>query len=108
MLQEPPKRRADLGLPADRHCYVCAQTLFKFHPEFDAQLGDILRGDPDGVLVLVEAPTKHTTNLLQRRLQTSLADVIDRVVWVPGMSRADFLNLLAVCDVALDTRTSTV
>ena len=102
-LRDPPKRRVDFGLREDQHCYVCAQTLFKFHPDFDTTLRNILCADPDGVLVLVEASTAHLTALLQRRFETSLADVINRVVWVPGLSRADFLNLLAVCDVALDT-----
>ena len=46
--------RRDFGLPADKHLYCCPQTLFKFNPEFDLVLGEILRLDPLAELVLLE------------------------------------------------------
>ena len=49
-----PKRRADFGLGADRHLYICPQSLFKLHPDFDAMLAEILRRDPAGELLFVQ------------------------------------------------------
>ena len=46
--------RDDYGLPDDVVLYVCPQTLFKFHPSFDGVLGDLLRRDPGGRLVLID------------------------------------------------------
>lgn len=46
--------RAGLGLPASGTLYGCPQSLFKFHPDFDALLADIARGDPTGHIVLIE------------------------------------------------------
>jgi predicted O-linked N-acetylglucosamine transferase (SPINDLY family) len=34
--------RAYFALPADGHLYLCPQSLFKFHPDFDVLLGAIL------------------------------------------------------------------
>ena len=51
-LPRPARSRADFGLAAEAHVYACPQSLFKLHPEFDAVLGGILRGDPRGTLLL--------------------------------------------------------
>ena len=40
--------RAALGIEAGVRLYVCAQSLFKLHPDYDAILGEILRRDPEG------------------------------------------------------------
>lgn len=99
----PRKPRVALGLPEDRTVYLCPQSLFKFHPDFDPMLGEILRGDPDGVLVLLEAQNSAWTELLKARFRTTLADVTDRVLFLPRVSGSDFLSLVAAADVMLDT-----
>lgn len=101
--QPDPKRdRASFGLPQNAHLYVCPQTLFKFHPEFDPLLAEILRRDPAGLLVLLEGRCRHWTEMLQARFQRSMPDVYDRVRFLPKLSRPDFLALLAAADVMLD------
>ncbi|MEJ0068027.1 MAG: hypothetical protein WDO24_04070 [Pseudomonadota bacterium] len=35
------KTRVELGLDEAAHLYICPQSLFKFHPDFDAVLVDI-------------------------------------------------------------------
>ncbi len=97
------KERAALGLPVDGPLYVCAQSLFKLHPEFDDILGAILRAVPHGVVALFEAPVADWTKLLLERLHRSIPDVVDRVLMLPRMPFADFLNVLARADVMLDT-----
>jgi predicted O-linked N-acetylglucosamine transferase (SPINDLY family) len=99
-LPEESPSREKLGLPEDYNLYVCPQTLFKFHPDFDNVLGDILRQDPRGLLVLPEGKHKHWTELLQDRFSRAFPDVIDRVRFLPRMH---YFSLLRTADVILDT-----
>jgi predicted O-linked N-acetylglucosamine transferase (SPINDLY family) len=98
----PGRDRASFGLPERAHLYLCPQTLFKFHPEFDALLGDILRRDPQGLLVLLEGKYPNWTDMLLRRFRRGIGDVCERVRFLGKLSRPDFLSLLAAADVMLD------
>jgi predicted O-linked N-acetylglucosamine transferase (SPINDLY family) len=102
-LPEPLKPREFFGIPKNRTIYICPQTLFKFHPDFDEILAGILRRDPDGVLVLIEGPHLEWTARLRRRFGESIPDVLSRIQFVPQQPGPDFTNLIAVCDVMLDT-----
>jgi predicted O-linked N-acetylglucosamine transferase (SPINDLY family) len=102
-LTTPARSRADFGLGEDAHLYVCTQTLFKFHPEFDAILGQILRGDPEGRVVLIEGQLGHWMQLLNDRFRRTIPDVAGRIVVLPRLSQEDFLHLQALADVLLDT-----
>ncbi len=97
-----PKTRGDLGLPIDRRVYLCPQTLFKFHPEFDEAILAIFEADPKSTLVLLEGRMSEWTHRLNRRWRRSLGDKVDRIVFIPAVSREDFLDLLAAADVVLD------
>jgi protein O-GlcNAc transferase len=97
------KEREEFGLPADANLYVCPQALFKFHPEFDAMLGGILRADPRGWLVLIRSKTSWWVELLVTRFRKAMPDVADRIVFLPPQDSPGFVNLLAVSDVMLDT-----
>lgn len=98
----PLKSREHFGLAAADHLYGCPQTLFKFHPEFDAILGGILRSDPKGRLVLIKPKHHHWEHLLRQRFAVTIPDVVERICWLPPQPRRDFLNLMAVCDCLLD------
>lgn len=102
-LEQPGKTRHDFGIPQDQHLYLCPQSLFKVHPDFDSILANILRGDALGEVILIEARTPVWGKLLRKRFQKTIPDVADRVRFLPGMSQEDFLALIAVCDVMLDT-----
>ena len=105
-IPENPLTRSDLGLPREGHLYVCPQTLFKFHPGFDATLGDLLRRDPDGYLILIDdARGGHWKRLLSDRFRFSLGDVIERIIFIPHMPGEKFLGLLTLADVVLDIPT---
>lgn len=97
-----PKVRSDFGLPVDRHLYLCPQTLFKFHPDFDAVLAEILRRDPNGQLILIEGRTANWTRLVKTRFERVMPDVAGRVQWLAPLANQDFLHLLALADVVLD------
>jgi hypothetical protein len=52
------RRHEVFGLPArslggEERWYVCTQSLFKFHPDFDEAVGRILAGDAQGRFVII-------------------------------------------------------
>jgi len=99
---EPTAKREDFAAPQDKHWYACPQTLYKLHPEFDELIARILRGDPQGVLVLVEGRHRHWGELLRQRWVSVMPDVADRIIFLKGMSQPEFVGLCAVSDVLLD------
>jgi predicted O-linked N-acetylglucosamine transferase (SPINDLY family) len=103
--QTPPQRkeRADFGFSGADHLYICPQSLFKFHPDFDAMLAAILRRDPQGQLILLEGNSRHWTNSLTDRFRTTMPDVVERIRFLPRQDHVGFFSLLAMCDVMLDT-----
>lgn len=102
-LPEEVPTREKFDLPDGPNLYLCPQSLFKFHPEFDNVLGDILRRDTRGLLVLIEGKHKNWSKLLRERFCRVVPDVIDRIRFLPSMPPDDFLSLLIVADVVLDT-----
>lgn len=94
--------RADWGISDREHVYLCPQSLFKLHPEFDTALAEILRTDPDGRIVLVAAKEPYWNELLNQRLQKSMPDVAQRIAVLPRLSQDEFVSALQWCDVMLD------
>lgn len=95
-------RRSDLGLSETSTLYMCPQTLFKFHPDFDKVIGGVLEGDPNGELVLLEGTCALHTTLIKERLHRTLSHVMDRVRIIPRLSHDGFLGLVRMADVMLD------
>lgn len=95
--------RQRFGLDRDAHLYICPQTMIKFHPDFDPFLAEILRRDEQGVLVLIEANHLYWHDAVEARFRRFMPDVADRVRWIPHQKWSDFLRLIAVADVMLDT-----
>jgi predicted O-linked N-acetylglucosamine transferase (SPINDLY family) len=82
---------------------VCPQTLFKFHPDFDDILARILHEDRRGLLVLIEGGHPNWAKLLLERFARAFPNDVDRVRFLPQMPTLDFLSLLTLADVLLDT-----
>jgi protein O-GlcNAc transferase len=101
-LTSPKRTRESFGLDSARHVYLCPQTLFKIHPEFDAYLAEILRRDPLGDVVLLEGRQPQWTQLLRERFNRTMPDVAGRVRFLPGLPHPEFLQLNATADVLLD------
>jgi protein O-GlcNAc transferase len=99
----PALSRAELGLPDDQRLYVCAQNLFKFHPDFDSMLSRIVRRDPGGRIVLIGSPEDTRTRRLLARLESVQPGISDRIIVTPRRPEAGFLALLRAADVVLDT-----
>jgi protein O-GlcNAc transferase len=99
----PLKLRAAFGLADDDHLYICPQNLFKFHPDMDALISGILRRDPRGRLVVIEGFIGHWSDLIRQRWAAAMPDVQDRIVFLPRQKSPDYVNLIALADVMLDT-----
>lgn len=97
------KTRADFGLPEDGTIYFLAQNLFKIHPDMDPALRRILDRDPAGRLVLLEGHYPEWGQRLRARFARSLAGVDDRVTFLPRQDHDDYMRLLALSDVCLDS-----
>ncbi len=94
--------RADFGLDDNAHLYLCPQSIYKFHPDFDAVLAGILRADPRAQIVLIRWIYSQSDDVLRARWQQTMSDVMQRVQFVRRVSRDDFFSLLDVCDIVLD------
>jgi predicted O-linked N-acetylglucosamine transferase (SPINDLY family) len=99
----PMKTRLDFGLKEENHLYLCPQAPFKIHPDYDAVLGEIVRKDPVGQVLFVRSHNPSWTRLLRRRLRRTLPDVVNRIRFFPHQRTQDYLKLINVCDVLLDT-----
>lgn len=94
--------RESLGVGKDSTLYMCPQTLFKFHPDFDKIIHGVLDGDPAGELVLLEGTCAHHSTLIKERLKRNLPDVMNRIRFIPRLSHEGFLGLIKMADVMLD------
>jgi predicted O-linked N-acetylglucosamine transferase (SPINDLY family) len=95
--------RGNFGFSADETLYLCPQTLFKLHPDFDELLHGILSRDPKGLIVLLEGSFDGWSDALKMRFRTAFPALAHRVRFVPRLAFSAFLELLAICDVVLDT-----
>jgi protein O-GlcNAc transferase len=103
LLTGAAKGRNAFGLDDSSHVYSCPQSLFKIHPEFDAAIGAILRNDPQGIVILFQGKSPRWAQLLTTRFQKTISDVTDRIILAPRVAYNDYLNLVSISDVMLDT-----
>jgi predicted O-linked N-acetylglucosamine transferase (SPINDLY family) len=99
---DPAECRRQLGIAADGTLYVCAQSLFKLHPDNDAVFGEILRRDPRGHLVLLHGQSTRWSQVLSARFGREFPEALGRVWFMPRLSFDKFLMLLRAADVVLD------
>lgn len=100
---DPLPPRVSLGLPETGTLYGCSQSLFKFHPDFDAVLAEIAAGDLSGHFILAEGADPNWSRLLRQRWQRTAPILQDRAHFLSYLSPGDFVALLAHIDVGLDT-----
>ncbi len=94
--------RSEMGLPMQGTLYGCPQSLFKFHPDFDAILADIVENDATGHIVLLEGKLPGWADLLKTRWAKTFPILLERVVFLPRMPMVRFMALMAHMDVLLD------
>jgi protein O-GlcNAc transferase len=98
----PPLTRKELGFPEDARLYLCPQSLFKLHPDFDVALATFLRRDSKSRLLLLSGVHKHWDRMLSGRIAKGFPDIADRVMFVPRIPQKHFFRLLMLADVVLD------
>jgi len=101
-LEGTRRDKAHFGLDPKRRVYLCPQTLFKFHPEFDEVLSGILEADPGGDLAIIRSSTPQWNEDLLHRWERVLPDARNRVKFLASQPRTEFLHLLSIADVILD------
>jgi protein O-GlcNAc transferase len=99
---EPLPDRAALGLPPGLTLYGCPQSLFKFHPDFDSILAQIIEGDPNGRLVLLQAQSTAWTEVLRERWRVNHPGLLENALFLPRLSQLGFMAHLSHIDVLLD------
>lgn len=95
--------RTELGLPEQKHLYLCAMTLFKIHPWMDAAFKQILESDPEAEICLIRFQETGQHLLLKERFERSLGSLAERIRFLPWAPKAAFFSLLAQADLALDS-----
>jgi protein O-GlcNAc transferase len=103
ILDHPTITRENLGLEAGQTLYACVQSLFKLHPDTDDVFGEILRRDPNGVILLLSHQSDECNSRLYGRFMKRYPEVADRLRFVNRLPWADFLSLMAISDVLLDS-----
>ena len=101
-LEGSRRDKSHFGLDPNRRVYLCPQTLFKFHPDFDEPLKKILEADAGGDLVVIRGSTPEWVEALMNRWRRVLPDADQRIKFLPSLPRRDFLHLLSIADVMLD------
>ncbi len=102
--EEPPKvpGREEWGFSEDDHLYVCPQTLFKIHPDFDLALAEILKRDPKGRIVFIAGRYPTWETKLRARFERTMPGMKERVHFLPQMPLPAFLNLNRIADALID------
>ncbi len=99
--------RAQLGLPEGVPLAVCAQSPFKWNPEFTRAVARNLSASPAARLVVFDGSAVGSGEVFDEYLAFHFSqvgvDAKQSVIRLPQRSRADFLAVLAACDVGLDT-----
>lgn len=101
-LHENTLKRSDLGLPKEGRLYFCAQTTFKINPAMDGVFKAILEKDKEALIVFSYGETIYSKQLLTR-LEKSLGEFSSRCYFINTLGRNEFLMLLDIVDVILDT-----
>lgn len=102
VLPAEPKGRAEMGLPEEGLLFLCPQTPFKFHPDFDPALVRILDGVEGSRLVLLAGWEAEAMELVKARITRGRPDLEERILILGQLARADFLTLFMLCDLVLD------
>jgi len=99
----PATSKSLFGFSNQDHLYVCPQSLFKIHPDFDPILNEILKKDKQGTIIFVDGMHRHWSKQLQKRFSQTISNHAKRVRFLPRMVQNDYLSLLSIADVILDT-----
>ena len=90
------------SIPPDRHWYTCMQKPFKFSPEMDELLCQIIMKDPRGQMILHAPTSDEAQNVFHSRLAKTGCDM-SRIHFLDALDHHRLLALYALSDVILDS-----
>ena len=103
----PSRSRQFFSLGDDEIVYGCVQSLFKYLPCFDHVWPQICRRVDGARLVFLANKSKAVTDQFRRRLEVAFEHAgmnhAEHTLILPKLKTEDFLALLGVCDVYLDS-----
>tara|TARA_B110000444_G_C18758661_1_gene556429 strand:+ start:195 stop:1163 length:969 start_codon:yes stop_codon:yes gene_type:complete len=102
-LTETKKIRFNFKLATSKNIYFCPQSLFKFHPDFDKIMAEILRKDKNGAIILISGQNPKWKDKLIKRFNTKIPDVTSRIHFLPRLSQEEYFAALSESDIILDT-----
>jgi len=99
--------RESFGLPSDMNLYLCPQTLYKLHPDFDRLVIAILRKDKKAAIVFPVAQKQEWTEQLMQRMMSNVGsldgeDLTKRILFVRRTDFDEFIALARLANVILD------
>lgn len=97
------KTRQEFGIAPEWTVYYCPQPPFKMHPDFDVIVKGILERDPNGRIILLRGVVPETETLLKNRLARIMPACLERVIFMDPLPFADYMAMLELADVVLDT-----
>jgi len=92
------KNRFEYGFTDEVIIYFCGQSLFKFNPVFDQYIIDILTANTNFILIILDSLNK--IDIINR---FNNKNITSRIHTYNGMSHFNFLNLIYISDIMLDT-----
>jgi protein O-GlcNAc transferase len=104
----PPLARKDFGLPEDAVLYCCAQSLFKYLPQFDFIFPRIAQQVPRARFVFFSAQrsaalTEMFVQRIARAFERAGLEASSHIVVMPRMDNGQFQAAARLCDVYLDS-----
>ncbi|MBY0403722.1 MAG: tetratricopeptide repeat protein [Cyanobacteria bacterium] len=98
-----PVSKEDIGFVSKGSHYLCPQSLYKIHPDFDPLMQGILQEDPTGTLYFYKGFHPSWEENLWKRWQKTLPfSYHSRIQFLPRTSAGQFYQALSLCDVMLD------
>jgi len=77
--------------------YFCAQSIFKFNKVYYDYIIQIINSNPNAILLMMK---NDQQSVFIKSLNSS---IVSRIHWMPPMAHKDYMNLIHISDIVLDT-----
>ena len=94
--------RKKFQLPSDQILIGIPQNLFKFHPDYDEILEQIISELPNAKFVLIKGQNNPQTERLKNRWASNAPKTLKNAIFLQRMSQEDYLCLIETVDILLD------
>ena len=96
--------KKNLKIDYTKKLYGCLQSPYKLSVEYDHILKSILETDNDALILLTDFERVAFQRILQPRfIKTIGSELIKRIIFIPTLGNDDYLSLISLCDVIIDT-----